>query len=784
MASEQLFRRENKTNERDVHVEKDRVPKMTTHFEHLSVTEQKLPQGSIDALQGGEINKDAGKAIGDIGGIGKARETHELGSNFQSDFNQNDRAAHGSVNANLSGNRVGEKEGGKVTGDIGVRGKTRETRDLGSNFQSLPDGNKNESYRDHAYVPVNANLSGNRVGEKEGGKAIGDIGVRGKTRETHDLGSNFRSLPDRNENQSYLDRACVGVPANANLSGNRAENRVGANEDFGAVRDMGKFQMESIGGKKGLSDDREKLDTRTRVVTGTPQMKETNRGIGTGQVMAEKGRKTEESKTGAMLGKNAEREMEEEKGRVKLGETRGRKIGAEAEDEVSILEKNAAEQREKAREEEEKRLTLEEITKYRNQAQQSAMEAISAAQERASNAAKTAADYTYPAAEKAKNAAVQAKDVTLETGMTAAEKAKSAAEKAKSAAVQAKDVTVETGMTAAEKAKSAALQAKDVTVETGMTAAEKAKSAAEVAGKVAVDLKDKATVAGWTAAHYSTKLAVDGTKAAANAVEGAAGYVAPKAAELAAKSVDVVKGLAASAGETAKEFTAKKKDESWREYEAKRVSGQLQEGEEIMPTSGQNVRNYTTQNVIPSGQNVSNYTTQKVIPSAERTQAQEKGRGSNVMSSIGETVGNVGEKVGETMSNVGDKVKKPFQNMTSSGQGQGNEGMMKNNNKPLGGSDVLGAVTETVSDIGSNIIKSTENTANKVKNTVTQEAQSGGVLDAIGETIAEIAHTTKVIVVGEDEEEVEETRKKNIGLETNTIDRAKHDGHHASKNVF
>jgi hypothetical protein len=211
-----------------------------------------------------------------------------------------------------------------------------------------------------------------------------------------------------------------------------------------------------------------------------------------------------------------------------------------------------------------------------------------------------------------------------------------------------------------------------------------------------------------------------------------------------------------------------------------------------MPTSGQNVRNYTTQNVIPSGQNVSNYTTQKVIPSGERTQAQgttnyqEKGRGSNVMSSIGETMGNVGEKVGETMANVGDKVKKPFENMTSSGQGQvqGNENMMKNNNKPLGGSDVLGAVTETVSDIGSNIIKSTENTANKVKNTVTQETQSGGVLDAIGETIAEIAHTTKVIVVGEDEEEVEETRNKNIGLETHTIDRAKHDGHHASKNVF
>ncbi|GAU27081.1 hypothetical protein TSUD_103900 [Trifolium subterraneum] len=734
MASEQLFRRENKTNERDVQVEKDRVPKMTTHFEHLSVTEQKPPQGSIDALQGGEINKDhAGKAIGDIGVIGKARETHELGSNFQSlsdkKQKQSERDHHHAASTNVAG------------------GKSRESHELGSNFQSLSDRNRNESYRDHAYVPVTANLAGNRVGEKEGGRAIGDIGGIGKAREAHELGSNFQSLPDRNENQSYLDRA--RGPANANLAGNRAENRVGAKEDFGAVRDVGKFQMESIGGNKGLSDDREKLDTRTRVVTGTPQIKETNRGIGTG------GRVIGAAENqGATWGKNAERETEEDKGRVKLGETRGRKIGAE--DELSNLEKSAEEQRQKAREEEEKRSTLEEITKYRNQAQQSAMDAISAAQERAaqakdvtkdtvSNATKTAADYAYPAAEKAK-----------------------------SAALQAKDVTVETGLTAAEKAKSAALQAKDVTVETGVTAAEKAKSAAEVAGKVAVDLKDKATVAGWTAAHYSTKLAVDGTKAAANAVEGAAGYVAPKAAELASKSVDVVKGLASSAGETAKEFTAKKKDESWREYEAKRVSGQLQEGEEIRPTSGQNVSNYTTQNVIPSEgrtqpQGTTNY--------------QEKGRGSNVISSIGETVGNVGEKVGETMSNVGDKVKQPFTSSNSGQvQGKGSDDLIKN--KPLGGSDVLGAVTETVSDIGSNIIKSTENTASKVKNTVTQEAQSGGVLDAIGETIAEIAHTTKAMVVGEDEEVVEEIGKKNIGLETHSIDRAKHDGHQASRNVF
>ena len=179
----------------------------------------------------------------------------------------------------------------------------------------------------------------------------------------------------------------------------------------------------------------------------------------------------------------------------------------------------------------------------------------------------------------------------------------------------------------------------------------------------------------------------------------------------------------------------------------------------------------------PSGENVSSYT-QNVMPSGGRTQAQgtnyqEKGRGSNVMSNIGETVGNVGEKVGETMANVGEKMKKPFENMTSSGQVQGGS------DKPLGGSDVLGAVTETVSDIGNNMVKATDNS----KVNLTQDGQGGGVLDAIGETIAEIAHTTKVIVVGEDDEVVEESRK-NIGSESHSIDRAKHEGHPASKNVF
>lgn len=106
------------------------------------------------------------------------------------------------------------------------------------------------------------------------------------------------------------------------------------------------------------------------------------------------------------------------------------------------------------------------------------------------------------------------------------------------------------------------------------------------------------------------------------------------------------------------------------------------------------------------------------------------------------------------------------------------------------GSDILGAVTETVSDIGSSMIKPIENANTKVKEhggttTITQKGQDagGGVLDAIGETIAEIAQTTKAIVVGEDDQ-VEKSMQKNIGSDSHSLDRAKHEGYRApTKNL-
>ncbi|XP_050896470.1 seed biotin-containing protein SBP65 [Lathyrus oleraceus] len=76
-------------------------------------------------------------------------------------------------------------------------------------------------------------------------------------------------------------------------------------------------------------------------------------------------------------------------------------------------------------------------------------------------------------------------------------------------------------------------------------------------------------------------------------------------------------------------------------------------------------------------------------------------------------------------------------------------------NEPLdskvseGGSTVLGAVGETVLEIGENILKP----AKKVIEKSEEGKESGGVLSAIGETVAEIAETTKVIAVGDGESE-------------------------------
>lgn len=182
-----------------------------------------------------------------------------------------------------------------------------------------------------------------------------------------------------------------------------------------------------------------------------------------------------------------------------------------------------------------------------------------------------------------------------------------------------------------------------------------------------------------------------------------------------------------------------------------------------------------------------------VIPKGGQAVAPQGGTGTQEG-----TVSNVISAIGETVGNVGEKVKKPFQNITgggkndqSSGQqvgvGKGGSEGAKTTTTTIGeklgnaaemmkNSEVVGAVGETVGEIGGNMMKPAERVQGQ------KGGGGGGVLDAIGETIAEIAQTTKVIVVGEGAEG-EELRQSNIGSESLSADRGRHEGDLAARSV-
>ena len=148
--------------------------------------------------------------------------------------------------------------------------------------------------------------------------------------------------------------------------------------------------------------------------------------------------------------------------------------------------------------------SLEEISKFREKAQQNSVDAIKAAEKRYQKVAKESAapreesETTY-----AKEKAAQAKDYTFQK------------------AVQAKDAAVSGGGTAAHYVGEKAAAAQDVSLEAG-------KGAAGYAGKKAAELKDKALATGWGVAHYATGKAVEATKAAAGAIQSSAEYTDEK----------------------------------------------------------------------------------------------------------------------------------------------------------------------------------------------------------------------------------------------------------------
>ncbi|KAJ9177131.1 hypothetical protein P3X46_012381 [Hevea brasiliensis] len=278
---------------------------------------------------------------------------------------------------------------------------------------------------------------------------------------------------------------------------------------------------------------------------------------------------------------------------------------------------------------ENKQLSLEEISKLRQKAQQNSVEALKGAQERYEKAKEKTGQGLGVTVEYAKEKGAQTKDTVREgaqrtskqiaekgsqakdsvlegaqkTTQYVTEKGTQAKDTLKQKGAQAKDTVLEgaqrTSQQIAEKgsqAKGTVLegaqrttqyatekgsQAKDSVVEGAQKTSqrmaekgtqakdtvleEKAATAKNATGEVALDVKDRAAVTGWTAAHYTTEKTVEGTKAAAKAVQG----VTEKAAELAANSFNVAKQAAVSTGESITEDTARKKEEAERGLEAR-----------------------------------------------------------------------------------------------------------------------------------------------------------------------------------------------------------------------
>ncbi|XP_028778222.1 seed biotin-containing protein SBP65-like [Neltuma alba] len=696
MASEQMSRRENTTTERDVHVEKNRVPKMTTHFEHLAEQVKEgsdTPQGSIQELQGGEYRKQhGGRAIGDIGGTGKTRETHELGPHFESladkvkgDKQENKESYAAKARNNAPHSNVGkfEVKAGENKDSAG-EARGRNQSELESRTRVVNTGRPTES----AVQKQIRESRGQVEAEKGRRDSRGQVGAEKGRRES---------------------RGQVGAEVGRSLE-NRGEARI---REESREEKLGRGTEGEVKGRVGV-----KTQGPTAVITCT----------------IEGGEKEE-------IGRGA-RELEAARERAKLEENRGR--GGD--------------------QEKESQSTLGDISKYRGQVQENTMEAMRAAQdryERAKQAAsETVGSTTQTAQEKAAKAretamekAAQAKDVTQDKAAQAAQMAAQAKDYTLEKAAQAKDVTLEKGQQgyaiakdaissatgtasdytsqAAEKAKSAgstttqyigekAGQAKDVTVETG-------KTAAEYAGKVAADLKDKATVAGWTAAHYSTEMTVEGTKAAANIVQGTAGYAANVAGEIASKSLDAVKGLASKAGDTAKDYTARKKEEAKKDYVTKKASQPQEQGQQRGGGEGGMLQNISGTFQQGGGQTKEGGGIGETI--------------GQYAQSTKETIGQYAQSTKETVGDIAQTMKKPLDTVAQ------------------GGGEVMEAVGETVGEIGQTMIKPAERASEQVP-----KGQAGsGVIDAIGETIAEIAQTTKTMVVGDNE--IEAGSKQSIGSE-------------------
>ncbi|KAG7639461.1 putative Late embryogenesis abundant protein, LEA_4 subgroup [Arabidopsis thaliana] len=339
-------------------------------------------------------------------------------------------------------------------------------------------------------------------------------------------------------------------------------------------------------------------------------------------------------------------------------------------------------------------MTAEQAARAKDYALQKAVEA----KETAAEKAQRASEYMKETGSTAAEQAARAKDYTLQKAVeakdVAAEKAQRASEYMTETGKQAGNVAAQKGQEAA----SMTAKAKDYTVQKAGEAAgyikettvEGGKGAAHYAGVAA----EKAAAVGWTAAHFTTEKVVQGTKAVAGTVEGAVGYAGHKAVEVGSKAVDLTKEKAAVAADTVVGYTARKKEE------AQHRDQEMHQGGEEEKQPG-------------------------FVSGARRDFGEEYGeeRGSE------KDVYGYGAKgiPGEGRGDVGEAE-----------YGRGSE-------KDVFGYGPKGTVEEARRDVGE------EYGGGRGSERYVEEegVGAGGVLGAIGETIAEIAQTTKNIVIGD-----------------------------------
>uniref|UniRef100_A0A9I9DKJ8 Seed biotin-containing protein SBP65 n=1 Tax=Cucumis melo TaxID=3656 RepID=A0A9I9DKJ8_CUCME len=173
MASEQLSRRDNTTNEREIQVEKERVPQLTSHFEAIAgqgkatipeKTEEKQRSGASGgrkevhgiSIAKGELpgREEERKRVEGEGG--KPNETHELASQFESlaqkvrdnreTDTENERQRQDRENEQRVSKQRDSEQAKEKEGEIGTR-QNQPSLDEISNYRAIAQERSNEAIR-------------------------------------------------------------------------------------------------------------------------------------------------------------------------------------------------------------------------------------------------------------------------------------------------------------------------------------------------------------------------------------------------------------------------------------------------------------------------------------------------------------------------------------------------------------------------------------------------------------------------------------------------------------